>query len=42
VPVDLRLHNRELKGPEDVDALLAEIRGRLMEQLSAGARVRLI
>jgi hypothetical protein len=42
VKVDLGLHNRELKAEEDVDALLAEIRERLMEQIAAGARVRLV
>lgn len=42
VPVDLGLHNRELKSAAEVDALLVEIRRRLIEQLEAGARVRLI
>lgn len=42
VKVDLGLHNRELKAVEDVDALLAEIRERLLAQIAAGARVRLV
>ena len=39
--VDLRLHNRELASEADVEALLDEIRTRLLEQIHAGARVRL-
>lgn len=42
VPVDLRLNNRELTSVDDIDALLAEIRQRLVEQLKSGQRVRLI
>ena len=42
VPVDLRLHNRELTSVDDIDVLLAEIRERLVEQLKSGQRVRLI
>jgi len=42
VPVDLHLDNRELASEADVDALLAEIRKRLLEQLKSGQRVRLI
>lgn len=39
--IDLRLHNRELSTEADVDALLAEIRDRLLEPIRTGARVRL-
>ncbi len=42
VKVDLKLRNRELKAEEDVDALLAEIRERLLTQIAAGARIRLV
>jgi hypothetical protein len=42
VKVDLGLHNRELKAEADVDALLDEIRERLLQQIASGARVRLI
>jgi hypothetical protein len=42
VPVNLSLHNRELKTEEDVEALVAEIRERLLEQLRGGQRIRLI
>jgi hypothetical protein len=38
---DLGLRNREVATETDVDALLAEIRGRLLEQVRAGTRVRL-
>ncbi|AFL73482.1 BREX system P-loop protein BrxC [Thiocystis violascens] len=40
--VDLRLRNRELTSEAEVDALLSEIRAQLLEQLHAGARVRLL
>lgn len=39
--VDLDLHNRELATEADVEALVSEIRTRLLEQISTGARVRL-
>jgi len=39
--VHLDLRNRELQSEADVDALLDEIRTRLLEQIRAGARVRL-
>lgn len=39
--VDLKLHNRELTTTADVDALIDEIKRRLMEQIRAGVRVRL-
>ena len=39
--VDLRLHNRELATEADVEALVNEIKARLLEQSRAGARVRL-
>ncbi len=39
--VDLRLHNREVATEADVEALVSEIRTRLLEQVRAGARVRL-
>lgn len=42
VTVDLSLDNRELKSEEDVEALLDEIRQRLLGQLKIGQRVRLI
>ncbi len=42
VKVDLRLRNRELESEADIDALVGEIRERLLEQLRAGARVRLL
>jgi len=42
VPMDLSLHNREIKSEKDVDALLKEIRERLLEQLRNGQRIRLI
>lgn len=40
--VDLGLRNRELASEADVDALVDEIRSRLLEQIRAGARVRLV
>lgn len=40
--LDLDLHNREVATEEEVDALLAEIRARLLEQIRAGTRVRLV
>ena len=42
VPMDLSLHNREIKNEKDVDALLEEIRERLLEQLRNGQRIRLV
>lgn len=39
--VDLALHNRELATEADVEALVSEIRTRLLEPIRAGARVRL-
>lgn len=42
VPVDLRLRNREIATEADVRALVDEIEGRLLEQIQAGARVRLL
>lgn len=42
VPVDLSLRNREIKTEEDVEALVDEIRERLLEQLRSGQRVRLV
>lgn len=43
-PVDLgsRLRNRELSSAADVDALLAEIRNTLMEQINTGVRIRIL
>lgn len=40
--VDLRLHNREVVSEADVHALIDEIKNRLLEQVRAGARVRLL
>jgi hypothetical protein len=40
--VDLQLRNREVATEADVQALVDEIRERLLEQLRAGARVRLL
>ncbi len=42
VPMDLSLHNREIKTEQDVEALIDEIRERLLEQLRSGQRVRLL
>ena len=42
VPMDLSLHNREIKTEADVDALVNEIRERLMQQVKSGQRVRLL
>ena len=42
VTVDLGIRNRELSSEADVDALLSEIRKRLIEQVEAGTKVRLI
>ncbi len=42
VKVDLSLRNRELTTEAEVDGLLAEIRKRLLEQIEAGARVRIV
>jgi len=40
--VDLRLRNREVASEADVEALVDEIRQRLLEQVHSGARVRLL
>jgi hypothetical protein len=40
--VDLRLGNRELTTEADVDALLGEIREKLLAQIRAGTRVRIV
>ena len=40
--VDLRLRNRELTSEAEVDALVREIRDRLLEHVRAGVRVRLV
>jgi hypothetical protein len=40
--VDLGLHNREVATEADVEALLAEIRARLLETVRSGARARLV
>ena len=42
VPLDLSLKNREIRSEEDIDALVEEIRERLLEQLRSGQRVRLL
>jgi hypothetical protein len=42
VKVDLSLRNRELTSEAEVDSLLQEIRKRLLEQIAAGARVRIL
>ena len=41
-PHDLRLSNREVASVEDVEALVMEVREQLLEQIRAGARVRII
>ena len=41
VPVKLGLANRELASPEEVEALLAELRERLLAQLKDNSRIRL-
>ena len=41
VKVNLTLRNREVTNEAEIDALLAEIRERLLEHVRAGARVRL-
>ncbi|PGH49734.1 hypothetical protein CRI70_15985 [Streptomyces sp. Ru87] len=40
--VDLQLRNREVATEADVEALVSEIKKRLLEQVRAGARVRLL
>lgn len=40
--VDLGLHNRELGSEADVEALLVELRARLLASIRTGARVRLV
>lgn len=42
VRVDLSLRNRELTSEADVEALVTEVRERLLEQIHAGVRVRLV
>ena len=42
VAMDLALQNREIKTEADVDALVTEIRERLMQQVKSGQRVRLL
>ncbi len=42
VKMDLSLRNREIATEADVDSLLEEIRKRLLEQLDAGVRVRIL
>ncbi len=42
VKVDLSLRNREVATEAEVDSLLVEIRRRLLEQIGAGARVRIL
>jgi hypothetical protein len=42
VKMDLSLRNREIATEADVDGLLAEIRKRLLEQIDAGVRVRIL
>ena len=42
VKVDLSLRNREITTTEEVETLLDEIRKRLLEQVEAGVRVRLL
>jgi dihydroorotate dehydrogenase len=42
VKVDLSLRNREIATAAEVDSLLEEIRMRLLEQIAAGARVRIL
>jgi len=40
--LDLRLRNREVATEAEVEALVTEIRARLLEQIQTGARVRLL
>jgi hypothetical protein len=42
VKVDLSLRNREIATESEVESLLGEIRKRLLEQIAAGARVRIL
>ncbi|NUN14061.1 MAG: BREX system P-loop protein BrxC [Myxococcales bacterium] len=42
VRVELKLHNREITTEAEVDALVAEIKERLLEQVRAGVHVRLV
>ncbi len=42
VTVDLGLEGRELRSEEDVEALVNEVRERLLEKVRGGARVRLV
>lgn len=40
--VDHELRNREISNEAELDAVLSELRGRVMEQLRTGARIRLV
>jgi len=40
--VDLHLRNRELTTEADVEALITDLRQRLLEQIRAGARIRIV
>ena len=42
VKVDLGLKHRELSTPAEIDALLVELRERLMAQLKSGSRIRIV
>jgi hypothetical protein len=42
VPINLGLQNREVKSEAEVDALIEEIRERLLQQLRNGQRIRLL
>jgi len=42
VRLDLSLRNREIASEADVEALLSDIRGRLLEQVRKGSRIRLL
>jgi hypothetical protein len=40
--VDLKLRNRELASPSDIDALLSEVKTRLLDELKHAGRIRLL
>ena len=40
--VDLKLKNREIGDEKDVEALVGEIRARLVDELEGGVRIRLV
>ena len=42
VKIDLSLRNREVSNEAELDALLDEIRKRLLKQIESGARIRLV